>query len=85
MKPPVVDVAYHDLGGVGPVLVMFHPNSLCGRVFKPMVQLLGRHFRCIALDAPGQGSSPPWPSHLPISFDGIIDCMHAKVLSLGLQ
>ncbi|KAJ9507349.1 hypothetical protein QJQ45_006320 [Haematococcus lacustris] len=85
MKPPVVDVAYHDLGGVGPVLVMFHANSLCGRVFKPMVQLLGRHFRCIALDAPGQGSSPPWPSHLPISFDGIIDCMHAKVLSLGLQ
>ncbi|KAL6755501.1 Alpha/Beta hydrolase protein [Haematococcus lacustris] len=79
-------VAHHELGGRAdaPALLFLHPNSLCGRVFQPMVQQLGQHFRCIALDAPGHGCSPAWPGELPSSYAPLLDCVQAKIEELGL-
>lgn len=46
-----------DWGGDGPVALLHHANGFCAAVWDPMVQLLGSHYRVIAIDARGHGDS----------------------------
>jgi pimeloyl-ACP methyl ester carboxylesterase len=56
-----VGIAYFDLGGTGPVLLLAHATGFCGAVLAPLADRLGRHYRCIAFDERAHGSSgrPP--------------------------
>jgi pimeloyl-ACP methyl ester carboxylesterase len=56
-----VGVAYYDLGGTGPVLLLAHATGFCAAVFAPLAARLAGRFRCIALDARAHGHSdrPP--------------------------
>lgn len=50
-----------DYGGNGPVMLLCHCTGTLGRIWDPVVRLLGGRFRCIAPDTRGQGDSgtPP--------------------------
>lgn len=52
-----VELALHDLGGEGPVLILGHATGYCGRAWEPVAVDLRRHFRCIAPDCRAHGSS----------------------------
>ena len=56
-----VEVAVHDFGGEGPLLVMAHATGFHGMVYKPLALQLGAHFHCVAFDFRGHGQSvlPP--------------------------
>jgi pimeloyl-ACP methyl ester carboxylesterase len=56
-----VGIAYYDLGGSGPVLLLAHATGFCGPVLGPLADRLTDRFRCIAFDERGHGSSdrPP--------------------------
>ena len=52
--PDGIDVAVHDLGGTGPVLLFAHATGFHGRVWQPLADRLGDMFHCIAIDFRGQ-------------------------------
>ncbi|KAF5831823.1 Alpha/Beta hydrolase protein [Dunaliella salina] len=84
-----VGLAYHFLGCTGgPTLLMLHANSLHSQVFRPMLDVLQRHFGIIiAIDAPGQGCSPPWimQSQEEGSAAAIAEQVYQSIIALGLQ
>lgn len=55
--PDGVAVAYYDLGGSGPVLLLAHATGFCGAVLAPLARRLSERYRCIAFDERGHGSS----------------------------
>lgn len=52
-----VAVEVHDLGGVGPVLLMSHATGFHGRVWAPVAAHLTHRFHCYALDYRGHGDT----------------------------
>ncbi|NNF55899.1 MAG: alpha/beta hydrolase [Acidimicrobiales bacterium] len=56
-----VEVAVHDFGGDGPLLVMAHATGFHGMVYQPLAHKLNSHFHCVAFDFRGHGKSvlPP--------------------------
>ncbi len=50
-----VQVAVHDFGGDGPLLVLSHATGFCGGAWLPMAQHLTDRFRVVALDYRGHG------------------------------
>jgi pimeloyl-ACP methyl ester carboxylesterase len=52
-----VALVVHDLGGVGPPLVLAHPTGFHGRVFEPLAAALADRFRCWSYDSRGHGDS----------------------------
>ena len=59
--PDGVAVAYYDLGGNGPPLLLAHATGFCGPVLAPMAAHLRGQFHCIALDERAHGASDPPP------------------------
>jgi pimeloyl-ACP methyl ester carboxylesterase len=59
--PDGVRIAYYDLGGDGPPLVLAHATGFCGPVLAPMASHLRGRFHCVALDERGHGASDPPP------------------------
>jgi pimeloyl-ACP methyl ester carboxylesterase len=56
--PAAVDVAVHDLGGDGPLLLISHATGFHGRCYEPMAHALGDRFHSIAPDYRGHGDTP---------------------------
>ena len=56
-----IGIAYYDLGGSGPLLLLAHATGFCGAVLAPMAGHLTDRFRCIGFDMRGHGASdrPP--------------------------
>jgi 4,5:9,10-diseco-3-hydroxy-5,9,17-trioxoandrosta-1(10),2-diene-4-oate hydrolase len=54
-----VRISYSDTGGNGPVLICLHAIGHGARDFQDLSRRLGRQYRVIALDFPGQGNSGP--------------------------
>jgi pimeloyl-ACP methyl ester carboxylesterase len=52
-----VGIAYYELGGSGPVLLLAHATGFCGAVLGPMAARLIDRYRCIAFDMRGHGAS----------------------------
>src|SRR5271155_2252192 len=48
--PDGVAVAYYDLGGNGPPLLLAHATGFCGPVLAPLAAHLRAQFNCVALD-----------------------------------
>ena len=55
--PDGVELAFSDSGGSGPVLICLPAIGHGARDFEDLSRRLGRQFRVIALDFPGQGNS----------------------------
>ena len=54
-----VDVAFEDLGGDGPPLLLAHATGFHGQVWRPLIAELGGRFRCIVFDERGHGDTSP--------------------------
>ncbi len=82
--PDGVGIAYYDLGGDGPPLLLAHATGFCGPVLGPMAALVQARFHCIALDERGHGASGPPPGG---NFDwhGFALDVLAVVDHLGLE
>lgn len=50
-----VQVAVHDFGGDGPLLILSHATGFCAHLWLPMTETLTEHFHCIGLDYRGHG------------------------------
>jgi len=57
-----VSVAYYDMGGTGPPLVLVHATGFCAAVLAPLARALGARFHSVALDLRAHGRSHPPPS-----------------------
>ncbi len=50
----------------GQVALLIHGWSSSWYAFSPLIPLLSKRFRCIAVDLPGYGNSPPLPTRVSI-------------------
>jgi len=81
--PDGTGIAYYDLGGDGPPLLLIHATGFCGPALGPMATHLRSHFHCIALDERAHGASDPPPRN---NFDwhGFAADVLAVIDHLGL-
>lgn len=77
-------VAYYELGGTGPPMLLVHATGFCGPVLAPLADRLDAAFRCIALDERAHGASPPPPGG-DFSWSGFATDVLAVVDHLGLE
>ena len=54
-------IAYYDLGGEGPPLLLAHATGFCGPVLVPLASRLKGAFRCVVFDTRAHGASDPPP------------------------
>jgi pimeloyl-ACP methyl ester carboxylesterase len=82
--PDGVAVAYYDLGGEGPPLLLAHATGFCGAVLQPLAARLRGHFRCVVFDERAHGASDRPPDG---NFDwhGFATDVLAVVDELGLE
>lgn len=84
MSSDGVEVAYYELGGEGPPLVLAHATGFCGPVLAPLAGELAGRFRCFALDLRGHGRSSR-PRSGNWQWPGFADDVLAVVALLGLE
>ncbi len=53
-----VELAVHDLGGTGPLLLMSHATGFHGRCYEPLAHALADRFHSVAFDYRGHGDTP---------------------------
>jgi pimeloyl-ACP methyl ester carboxylesterase len=76
-----INVPVYDWGGTGPTLIFCHATGLHGHVWVPLVERLRSSFRCIAIDARGQGDAGlpldgdlAWP-HVTADYVAALDAL----------
>jgi pimeloyl-ACP methyl ester carboxylesterase len=79
-----VEVAFHDLGGHGPPLLLAHATGFCGGVLAPMVAALDGSFHAWAIDIRGHGATST-PDGLDFRWTGFSDDVLAVVDALDLR
>lgn len=52
-------VAFYELGGAGPPLLLAHATGFHAHVWCPLVDELADRFRCVGFDQRGHGDTPP--------------------------
>lgn len=67
-----VELAVHELGGDGPLLVLCHATGFCASVWEPFAQRLADRYRCVALDFRGHGSTRT-PDDVELEWSGMAD------------
>ncbi|MBW3555749.1 MAG: alpha/beta hydrolase [Actinobacteria bacterium] len=77
-------VAYYDLGGTGPPLLLAHATGFHGRVWAPLVAELSGRFRCFAFDQRGHGDTPA-PADGDFGWHGFARDALAVVDAAGLR
>lgn len=82
--PDGVGIAYYDLGGDGPPLLLCHATGFCGPVLAPLASHLRSRFHCIALDGRAHGASDPPPGD-DFDWHGFAADVLAVVDHLGLE
>ncbi len=54
------EIAYLSSSGTGEPVIFLHGNSASADTWRPLLDgPFGERFRCLALDLPGHGESPP--------------------------
>ncbi len=79
-----VGIAYYELGGSGPALLLAHATGFCGAVLAPMAGRLADRFRCIGFDERGHGRSDR-PEDGDFGWYGFAADVLAVVGHLGLE
>jgi pimeloyl-ACP methyl ester carboxylesterase len=82
--PDGVGIAYYDLGGNGPPLLLVHATGFCGPALAPMATHLRAQFHCVALDVRAHGASDPPPDE-DFDWHGFATDVLAVVDHLGLD
>lgn len=59
-----VELAVHDLGGIGPTLLISHATGFHGRCYEPLAAALAERFHSIAFDYRGHGDTPRPPGEI---------------------
>ncbi len=65
-----VRVAAHEFGGTGPLLILSHATGFCAQVWRPMVDNLTGHFRCVGIDYRGHGHTVT-PAETTMAWNGM--------------
>ena len=65
--PPTIRLQ-RTTGGSGPVLLMLHGVTRCGADWEPLLTALAAHWKVIALDQRGHGTSPRAGSYLVTDY-----------------
>jgi pimeloyl-ACP methyl ester carboxylesterase len=78
-----VEVAYYDLGGSGPALLLAHATGFCAAVLAPLAAALAGRLRAVALDERAHGASGR-PRSGDLSWRGFADDVLAVVDHAGL-
>lgn len=73
-----VTLQLYDLGGSGPLLLLCHATGFCGRIWEPMVETVGEHYRCVAFDFRSHGQSTR-PVDRPLVWQGMAEDVLAVV------
>lgn len=79
-----VRVAYYDLGGDGPDLLLAHATGFCAAVFVPLAAALSQYFHCTALDFRAHGVSSR-PSTGDFDWHGFATDVLSVVDHIGLR
>ncbi|MFD6895035.1 alpha/beta fold hydrolase [Rhodococcus sp. NPDC060086] len=74
-------ISYIDVGQ-GPVTLFVHGVFTNGRLWRNCVRLLSDHRRCISIDLPGHGHTPPLGNP---SVWGLADAVDTVIRELGLR
>jgi len=77
-------IAYYDLGGEGPPLLLAHATGFCGPVLGPLSTHLRAQFHCFALDERAHGASDRPPDD-DLDWHGFATDVLAVVDHLGLE
>ena len=77
-------IAYHDLGGSGPELLMAHATGFHGHIWQPVADHLDGDFHCWALDIRGHGHSEVPPDG-DFAWTHFVDDVLAVLGALGLE
>lgn len=73
-----VQVAVHELGGTGPLMIFSHATGFCAGVWLPVAATVGRQYRCIGVDYRGHGHAVT-PAAAPMSWSGMADDLLAVI------
>ena len=76
-------VAFYDLGGSGPPLLLVHATGFCAAVLAPMAARLTGRFRCLAVDLRAHGATGRPPGG-DFAWTGFAEDLLAVVDALGL-
>jgi pimeloyl-ACP methyl ester carboxylesterase len=79
-----VDIAFYELGGSGPPIVLAHATGFHGMAFEPLARRLANRYRCVAIDERGHGLSGV-PLDLDFDWHGFATDVLAVVDALGLE
>ena len=70
--------------GSGPAVAMLHACPVSAKVMRPLMQIFGRRFTCLAFDMPGFGQSDKLPIEQP-SVEDFADALAETLTALGIE
>lgn len=76
-----VELAVHDLGGEGPVLLISHATGFHGRCYQPVARELADRFHSVSFDYRGHGDTPATDE--PVDWERYGDDAVAMAASFG--
>lgn len=71
--------------GQGPWLVLIHGMAGVWTVWRPVIRLLEKHFRVLALTLPGHDGGPAWPVDKPATVAALADAIAAQLRARGIE
>lgn len=77
-----VEVAVHDLGGAGPLVVLCHATGFCATVWEPLAAALADRYRCVALDFRAHGATRT-PDEVELEWSGMASDLLAVIDAVG--
>jgi len=77
-----VDVAVHDFGGEGPLVVFCHATGFCAHAWAPLIEALKSQFRCVALDFRAHGLTE-LPAGVELVWRGMAEDLTAVIDALS--
>ena len=79
------ETAWLDWGGVGPSLVLLHPNGFCAGMYDPLARRLTDRFRVVGVDLRGHGASTVVTDELRLGNDAMAGDVLAVLDHLGMD
>lgn len=77
-----VEVAVHDFGGRGRLLLFCHATGFCAHTWRPMIDALRDRFHCVAIDVRGHGRTT-LPTGVSMAWTGMAEDVAAVVRALS--
>ncbi|MCP3989930.1 MAG: alpha/beta hydrolase [Actinomycetia bacterium] len=77
-----VQVAVHDFGGQGRLLLFCHATGFCAHTWSPMIESLADQFHCVALDVRAHGLTK-LPVGASLAWRGMADDVTAVIEALS--